>query len=277
MSCIMATSRALKNIAAASQKAHAAQAAPAPAAAAPAQAAAAYAAAGKPADKPDKSSPAAARAAALPDATLLEGEDGVVAVAATAGWRRWLPEGRKRWLASGIGVIVLVLVATAATVTAARWKAPEPEPLPSVIAGLAKAADGATISVNGQTVRLLDIDAPPLALICRDGAWQYRCGDEARRALATAIGSGPVECTSLEPVAGGTFTARCLNEAGLDIAAIQVENGWAVNDIHRSSHYVAEEMRARSKTVGLWRTDFAHPELWRAGNATARSTNSAIR
>ena len=206
----------------------------------------------------------------LPDAALLD-ENGEPIPAPAAGWRAWLEPGRKRWIALGTAATCVVLIVTASVVTASYLKSPPPPaPETDTIAGAALALDGGTLIVSGQTLRLEDIDAPPASLVCRDGAWKYRCGDEAKFALATAVGSGPVECVHPHSVAGGQLAALCRNEAGLDIAAIQVENGWAVNDIRRSSRYIAEEMRARASSSGLWGNDFAQHELGRqAGSESA--------
>lgn len=208
--------------------------------------------------------------ASLPDAALLDDADGEGDESATApagGLTAWLPTGPRRWIVVGCGTIGLIVVCTIAAVTAAAHFRGAPvalTPRPDVvrIAGTAQALDGATVTVAGQTLRLEDIDAPPASLVCRQGAWQYRCGDEARRGLINAIGRGPVECIRPHEDAKGRLTAQCTNDTGLDIAAIQVETGWAVNDTKVSSRYVAEEMRARSKGNGLWRDDFAIPELW---------------
>ncbi len=202
--------------------------------------------------------------AALPDAALLDDDaDGAADGAPPAGWRAWLPTGRRRWIVLAASFVGLMIVVAATVAGAAYFRHPAPENTgPEVVTGPAQAVDGATLAVAGRTVRLSDIDAPPASLMCRDGAWQYRCGDEARRGLDRAIGKGPVECVDLRPGSAGQVEATCRNDAGLDIGAIQVESGWAVDDMKKSSRYVAEESRARDGNRGLWRNDFAHPELW---------------
>ena len=224
------------------------------------------AAAAKP---PGKDAPGSA---ALPDAALLDENGEPIAVeAAAAGWRAWLEPGRKRWIAIATGSACLVGLITAGVVTASYVKGP-PLPESQVIAGPAQAIDGGTLIVAGQTLRLEDIAAPPAAFVCLDGGWKYRCGDEARKGLAAALGSGTVECVHAHPVPGGQLAALCRNDSGLDIAAIQVESGWAVNDIRRSSRYFAEEARARNSGRGLWRNDFAQPELWTDRPQTRKSS-----
>lgn len=210
--------------------------------------------------------PAAAGAKpALPDAALLgdDAPDDAAPAPPRTGLARWLPPGRKRWIVLGGGLVGLLLVIAAGTVGATYLRPKPPPAAPSdIVTGRAEAVDGATLTVAGRTVHLEDVDAPPASLICRNGAWTYRCGADARRGMAEAIGAGPVECVHARADGDGRLTALCRNDTGLDIAAIQVESGWAVDDIRTSSRYVAEEARAESDGKGLWRNDFAHPELW---------------
>jgi endonuclease YncB( thermonuclease family) len=205
-----------------------------------------------------------AQAAALPDATLTDDEASEGDIGGEeGGFKTWLQPARRRWILLGTAVTGLLILVAVTVVAAAYRKAPTEDAGSDVIAGPAQVIDGGTVIVAGQTLQLEAIDAPPISLMCRDGAYQYRCGDDARRALAYAIGNGPVECVHAQPRSDGRLAALCRNDTGLDVAAIQVESGWAVNDLKKSSRYIAEELRARNNGKGLWRNDFAHPELWR--------------
>ena len=220
------------------------------------------AAAGKPGDKAPKS----VKPGALPDAALLDDETSESAAPPPAGrlaaWLAVLPTGRKRWMVLGGAAGGLIGMIAAVALAAAHLRKPPPPPVPIAFTGPAAAVDGATVTVGGHTIHLEDVDAPPASLICRDGAWKYNCGEQARRALDGAIGNAPVDCEHLVFGADGRVTALCRNDTGLDLAAIQVEGGWAVNDMHASSRYIAEESRAENAGNGLWRNNFAHPELW---------------
>lgn len=245
---------------------------------------AAPAAAGKPpakppSEKPGDKDPKGAKPAALPDAALLDDEAGDGEAAAPAprrGLAAWLPAGRKRWFVLGAGASGLVAMIAVAAYAASHLFAPPPPPPaePTTISGPANAVDGATLTVNGRTVRLENIDAPPATLTCQQGAWKFSCGAEARRALDEAIGNAPVECVNPHPDPAGRLAALCRNDTGLDLAAIQVESGWAVNDMRASSRYVAEESRADNGGKGLWRNDFAHPELWH--DAPAKDSKDSL-
>jgi endonuclease YncB( thermonuclease family) len=230
---------------------------------------------GKPDKKPSESKPevtpakpaspraaapkSATKGAALPDAALVnDGEEGSAAPApARSRMAAWIPSTRRGWAIAGTAAFSLVIVSGVAVFSLYRMRTPAP-PAIVAVAGPAAVVDGATVTVAGRTLRLDGITAPPASLVCRDGAWKYRCGDDARRALETAIGRGSVDC-----VARPTDAATCRNEQGADIAALQVQNGWAVVDLHQSSRYFVEQARAQQESRGLWRNDFAHPETWR--------------
>ncbi len=224
-------------------------------------------AAGKPGDKAPKS----VKPGALPDAALLDDEASEGAPPPPAGrfgaWLALLPAGRKRWLVVGAGAGALIGMIAAGAFAASHLRKPPPPPAPTAFTGRATAVDGATVTVAGHTVHLEHIEAPPASLICRDGAWKYNCGEQARRALDAAIGNAPVDCEHLVFETDGHVMALCRNDSGLDLAAIQVESGWAVNDMRTSSRYIAEESRAENAGNGLWRNNFAHPELWHDGGS----------
>ncbi len=231
--------------------------------------------AAKPTSAADHKDAKSLKPAALPDAALLDEAAGETETPPAAGrlgpWLALLPAGRKRWLVLGAGAGGLIGMIAAAAFAASHLRSPPPPPAPTAFSGRAAAVDGATVTVAGHTVHLEDIDAPPASLICRDGAWKYNCGEQARRALDAAIGNAPVDCEHLVFAADGHVTALCRNDTGLDLAAIQVESGWAVNDMRTSSRYIAEELRAESAGNGLWRNNFAHPELWRDASQSPAS------
>lgn len=235
--------------------------APKPAPAKPAAASAA---------KPDAAKPAAAKPAAkagdkpdaaLPDAALLDREDGegTPAAAPRAGrFSRFMPKGRWRWAAIAAAAVLVIGGGAAAAFLATR-----PAPVRSpIIAGPAQVINGRMLVVAGQTVRLQAIDAPPAELVCRDGAWEYKCGAESRKALEQLVGNRPVDCESAY-TDDGVVHATCQSDQGIDIAAALVASGWAVADLRRSSRYLPQQSRAQSENRGLWRNNFAHPEQWR--------------
>jgi endonuclease YncB( thermonuclease family) len=235
--------------------------------------------AAKSAAKPASPKPDAAKAAppkagakadqaALPDAALLDREagDATETVAAPAsGISRWLPRGPWRWVAIGVAFVVLAGGAAATALSVNR-----PPPKPTLIAGPAQAVSGATLVIAGETIQLDGIEAPPASLICRDGKWEYKCGEESRRALEQEIRGRTVECQRTAMANGTAATAQCHNDHGIDLAAALVEGGWAVIDFKRSSRYMPQQVRAQNENRGLWRNDFATSEQWRLAGSKSR-------
>ena len=138
-------------------------------------------------------------------------------------------------------------------------KAQGPQPL----TGPAQAIDGATLTVAGQTIRLQGVQAPPASLLCRTNVMEYRCGDIARRVLDSFAGGAPVACLPASGAAQAAGTvAICRNRRGWDLAAMQVEAGWAIiQGAFESSPYRAEQARAQANGAGLW-PGFVKPEQW---------------
>lgn len=216
----------------------------------------------KPSAKPDT---AKAAAPALPDAALLdreeEGADGTLPSPARTGIRRLLPSSLMGWLAVASLAFVTVGGSTAATLIFTLNSAP-PAPASSTIAGPARVLSGGTLIVAGQTIQLHGIEAPPTSLICREGRWDYKCGEDSRRTLEVLIRERPVEC---EPslAANGIIIGQCHSDQGIDLGAAMVEEGWAVADLRRSSRYLPQQTKAQDRGNGLWRNNFAYPEQWR--------------
>src|SRR5258708_17384426 len=96
---------------------------------------------------------------------------------------------------------------------------------PPAISGVAKAADAATLTVAGQTVRLQGIQGPPASLICRDAKTEYRCGEVPRRVLEIFAGAAPAACTPNPGTAQAS--AICRNHRGIDLASLDVDARWA--------------------------------------------------
>ncbi len=162
-------------------------------------------------------------------------------------------------LIPGLAPAPTVVAAAPSTAAAAPPAAPQgPQPL----TGPAQAIDGATLTVAGQTVRLQGVAAPPASLVCRTSAMEYRCGDVARRVLDSFAGGAPVACLPAAGATAGGTVAVCRNRRGWDLAALQVETGWAIiRGAIDASPYRAEQARAQANRAGLWPA-FAKPEQW---------------
>lgn len=124
--------------------------------------------------------------------------------------------------------------------------------------GIATVADGDTLTVAGQRIRLRGIDAPEFDQICRRGGAEYRCGRESTAALRRWIGGAPVTCEGWERDRYGRLLAVCrAGDTNLNLE--QVRAGWAV----AFGDFEEAESEARRDKAGLWAGEFDRPRAWR--------------
>jgi endonuclease YncB( thermonuclease family) len=119
-------------------------------------------------------------------------------------------------------------------------------------------ADGDSIELAGQRIRLEGIDAPEFNQTCRGGSGPFNCGREARRQLAALAGSGPVRCTGWQEDRYGRLLGTC-HAGSVELNRQMVASGWAVS----YGRYAAEEAAARKARLGLWQGEFQRPSDWR--------------
>lgn len=127
------------------------------------------------------------------------------------------------------------------------------------LSGAARAADGDTLVLNGEHVRLKGMDAPELAQTCTRDGKDWPCGREAKAALAAALKQGQVACTFSARDDYDRPLALC-TVAGADLGALLVRQGLAV----AFGAYQAEEAEARAARRGLWAGSFQRPSDYRA-------------
>ncbi|QUS37859.1 hypothetical protein RPMA_02535 [Tardiphaga alba] len=103
--------------------------------------------------------------------------------------------------------------------------------------------DGGSLVLNGRTVRLWGIEAPPATEVCvTTSGRSWPCGQRAHAELRSALQDGVVVC---QPKAPGFEVCRI---AGLDVGALLVKEGLA----KARDDYRELEARARQARVGLW-------------------------
>jgi endonuclease YncB( thermonuclease family) len=171
--------------------------------------------------------------------------------------RRWR---RQNSLLSGrFGWVIVVVVFGLAALIAARL-----EPVQTDLSGRAYVADGDTLHLNGQRVRLLGIDAPELNQICWDqsGA-SWPCGRRARDRLSSLIAKATIACHPSGHDKYGRVLASC-DANGADIGAVLMREGLAVS----YDGYKAEEATARRAKLGMWQGRFETPRQWRKEEQT---------
>jgi endonuclease YncB( thermonuclease family) len=161
----------------------------------------------------------------------------------------------------------LRLLLPAAALFAAAVGATHYGPQAPPFSGPATVADGDTIRVNGERVRLIGIDAPELEQSCTDAngaAWS--CGRAARDKMVALAAGDEVSCRPDGRDRYGRTLAVC-TAGNVDLGRAMVQAGLAVAD----GGYLAEAETARSARVGIWGGSFINPAQWRrqGGNSPA--------
>jgi len=141
------------------------------------------------------------------------------------------------------------------------------------IAGVAKAADGDTLTLGADRIRLFGIDAPELQQTCHRGGQSWPCGAEAKARLAALVDGREVVCSTDGVDDFGRLLARC-TAGGVDLNRQMVMTGYAVAFRRYSADYVQAEDAARSARRGLWAGIFQMPSQYRhaARGGTDRGT-----
>ncbi|WP_421913046.1 thermonuclease family protein [Mesorhizobium sp.] len=127
--------------------------------------------------------------------------------------------------------------------------------------GAAIVADGDSITLGGERIRLRGIDAPEYSQTCRKEGADYPCGKLARQSLVRLIAGGPVSCSGWQRDRYGRLLGDC-KAGGVDLNRSQVTTGWAV----AYGDFEAEEAAARANKVGIWAGTFDQPQNWRASH-----------
>lgn len=156
--------------------------------------------------------------------------------------------------ARDVGVAVAILALTALVVARVGGQG-------ETFTGAGRAADGDTLTLDGHRVRLVGMDSPELAQVCKRDGEDWRCGIAARSRLAEFLRAGPITCYTQGTDKYGRWLARCENPAG-DLCARMVREGLAV----AYGGYEDEEQFARAERKGLWGAEFDLPQDWRRKN-----------
>jgi len=132
-----------------------------------------------------------------------------------------------------------------------------------VIEGPAEVIDGDSLRVAGTEVRLFGVDAPEFSQPCYSNGSEVTCGAMAKDVFAGLIGSAVLTCQPRDTDAYGRIVAVC-QTSGVDIGAALADAGWATAFRRYGNDYVAAELRARARRIGIWQWDFQMPEDYRA-------------
>ena len=136
------------------------------------------------------------------------------------------------------------------------------------IAGRASVIDGDTIEIDGERIRILDIDAPELDQHRRErgSGNSWSCGKWAARALSDWISPYSVSCETEGSDNAGRWLARC-DLAGVSIGTWMAGHGWAVpNQDCACAEVRAASKDAKLRNAGIWGGEFQMPWEWRKAN-----------
>ena len=131
------------------------------------------------------------------------------------------------------------------------------------IYGVAVAADGDSLIVDGGRIRLFGIDAPELGQVCRRDSEQWACGAESAERLSKLVTGREVRCVPVGTDQYERVLARC-SAGPADVNRTMVASGYAVAFRRYSQDYVSAEESARLANRGLWSGTFEMPAEVRA-------------
>jgi endonuclease YncB( thermonuclease family) len=131
------------------------------------------------------------------------------------------------------------------------------------IMGKPDVADGNTIIIAGEAVRLYGIDAPELAQTCSDAHGKvWACGKESMYALLRFLENHWVTCKEGRRDRSGFRSMVCF--AGpYDIGAKMVHDGWALALDQERADYLLQQHNAMTAKRGIWQGGFLKPWEWR--------------
>ena len=150
--------------------------------------------------------------------------------------------------------IVVALLLVGAALVAERY-------IPA-LTGAVRLADGDSLELGTERIRIEGIDAPELHQNCGPPNAEWPCGRRAKDTLQKIVDSGEVTCRPVDRDRYGRDVSIC-EVGGRDLGKAMVEQGFAVAF---GTAYLAEERAARSAKRGIWAGPFEMPAEWRARN-----------
>lgn len=143
--------------------------------------------------------------------------------------------------------------------------------------GLAIAGDGDSMTVAGQRIRLIGIDAPEFDQTCTRQGMAWACGTASAEHLSRLVNGRIVQCQRVGTDQYDRTLARC-TVGETDINRHMVASGYAVAFRKYSDDYVAAEESAKAAKRGLWAGSFEMPgEVRAAAAAPQRSIDARAR
>lgn len=142
------------------------------------------------------------------------------------------------------------------------------------LSGIGRAADGDTLTVGADRIRLFGIDAPELQQTCERNGQRWACGEEAKASLAALIGNRAIVCSTKGADDFGRLLARC-TVGGVDLNRHMVALGNAVAFRGYSMDYAPAEEDAKQARRGIWAGTFQMPSEFRQAARGRPATGTA--
>ena len=112
------------------------------------------------------------------------------------------------------------------------------------LSGFARVIDGDGLEINGESLRLVGIDAPERKQFCFPPKGRVACGQLAKQHLENLIDRRRIDCELRGRDKWERWLAVCHVE-GESLNAAQVSAGWALAYRYYSRDYVTQEDAAR--------------------------------
>ena len=133
------------------------------------------------------------------------------------------------------------------------------------IEGYPRVIDGDTLDIQGQRIRIANIDAPESKQTCSLNGSAYYCGKTSTQFLRSFIGGSKATCKVISKDRYKRFISTCYVRE-TDIGAVMVAEGHAVAYLRYSRAYKPLQDAAEREQRGIWSTEFMMPEKWRRQN-----------
>ncbi len=135
--------------------------------------------------------------------------------------------------------------------------------------GRISVTDADTIVVGGTVVRIFGIDAPEVDQPCtRPGGETWACGAWAAAEVRRQFQGRRATCRTLDTDRYGRSVARC-SVGGEDLGAMIVGQGLATAYLRYSRDYIDIEKAAMVAGRGIFGSDLAAPQAFRAARSPA--------
>ena len=133
------------------------------------------------------------------------------------------------------------------------------------INGKPRIIDGDTIHIKSNKIRLHGIDAPETKQTCKIDTEEWYCGKQSTKELKKLINKQNVECVINDVDVYNRYIAICYIDE-ININQWMVKNGWAIAYRYYSKDYINEEEYANNNKLGIWKSKFIEPYLFRKKN-----------